>query len=360
MGVKSKGGVRLISLPEARAAGASGARLSAQPPRLPNTLGLDENRYAGFGDSITFGYVDFYPYPERGYIPRLNTILNTEYGSQRVINEGFGGEVTADGLVRIDKVFIADLARYILIMEGTNDVIFGDITIDSAAFNLREMVRKSLAAGAFPAIATILPRYDFYGTLKVFQDRILALNTRIRQIASDMAVPLVDMYTAYVTYPAGDGGVLSLLSEDLKHPSDKGYQFMAETWFAAIKAYPFPPADLSVTARRPERTSRSQVGPRQLGQPLTPQGASAATRQPTGYLLTWANSPKIFDASRILGYRIYRKASANPAAGFQLLAFVSQPLEYFDENAAVVNPYDYALATVRTDGLEGPVSGTVR
>ncbi len=163
-------------------------------------------------------------------------------------------------------------------MEGTNDVVFTDITIPSAAFNLREMVRKCLAAGVFPAIATIIPRLDWFGTQTLVRDRILSLNASIRQIAADMSVPLVDMYAAFNTYPAGSGGVLSLLSGDLKHPSDKGYQFMAETWFSAIRMFPFPPVNVSLVTLVPEKTSPERVWARPGASPRKPREATRRTQ----------------------------------------------------------------------------------
>ena len=356
--VKSGDGFQVKSLSQSLVPASSKALAAATPaPRFLNNLQFDENRYVGFGDSITFGYIDYYPFPERGYIPRLNDLLDQNYGAQRVINEGLGGEVTADGLVRIDKVFIADLARYELIMEGTNDAIFDQISIESAAFNLREMVRKCLAAGAFPAIATILPRFDGYGVLTHYQNRILSLNAKIRQIAVDLAVPIVDMYAAFSDYPPVNGGVLSLLSKDLKHPSDKGYQFMAETWFSGIQKFPFPPVNLNIERLGPEKTVR--VHARTAATPSVSRGGRGDPRQPLGGKLTWAASPKIVDPTVILGYRIYRKTTAAATAAYQFLALVERPLEYFDRGAAALTRYTYAISTLRKDGIEGPISDPV-
>lgn len=357
LGWSSEGRIRVRSLAESIALGRPAA-MAATAPRLLGTLPLDENKYAGFGDSITFGYIDYYPYPERGYIPRLNAILNAQYGSQRLINEGFGGEVTAEGLARIGKVFIADLSRYILIMEGTNDITFTEYTIPFAAFNLREMVRKCLAAGVFPAIATIIPRLDWFGTQALYRDRLLSLNSSIRQIAADMSVPLVEMYSAFNSYPAGSGGVLSLLSKDLKHPSDKGYQFMAETWFSGIRNFPFPPVNITITEQRPEKSDAGRSERRPFAVQRAAQEAPQEPRQPYGNRLTWAPSPKIFDISGVLGYRLYRKLATAPASSLQLLAVIQSPLEYFDGGVAAIGRYDYALSTVRKDGIEGPVSST--
>jgi lysophospholipase L1-like esterase len=356
VGVKSRDRIQVRSLPQASASSYPSALSSPAPPRFLDNPQFDENKYVGLGDSITFGYVDWYPYPERGYIPRLNAILNATYGSQRVVNEGFGGEVTAEGLVRLDKVFIADLARYILIMEGTNDII-SDISTDSAAFNLREMVLKCLSAGAFPTIATILPRYDWYGTYPYFRNRILSLNAKIRQIAMDLSVPIVDMYAAFVDYPPASGGVLSLLSIDLKHPSDKGYQFMAETWFSGIQNFPFAPVSLGIEKLGPERKARRRM--RTAASASTSQADRLEPRQAPGNLLAWADNPKIKDPGNILGYRIYRKKNADSTESYEFLAFIQQALEYFDRGPAVLNQCAYVISTVRKDGVEGPISNPV-
>ncbi len=353
--------LRIEEFPQAFAPRRAQLFSSSLAPRLLDNSLFYENRYACVGDSITFGYVDWYPYPERGYIPRLNAILNKAYGSQRVINEGFGGEVTAEGLVRLDKVFIADLARYILIMEGTNDIIFQQISIPSAAFNLREMVRKSLAAGAFPTIATIIPRRDAVGMQPFFQNRILSLNNLIRQIAADLSVPLVDMYAAFNSYPSSKGGLLSLLSIDLKHPSDKGYEFMAATWFSGIQNFPFPPVNVNLEKQGLERKIRPQI-PNRAKSPTAPPTSRPALiypRQPLGNLLTWSHNPKIYDSTQIQGYRIYRNKADEKPGAYEFLAFVADPLQFFDQGAEVLDQYSYVISTLRKDGIEGPCSASV-
>ena len=357
--MKSGDALRIESLSSIQSLGSPSPLSVVSTPRLLGNLEFDEDKYVGFGDSITFGYENYYPFPERGYIPRLETILTAQYGAQKVINEGFGGEVTADGVVRIDKVFLADLARYILILDGTNDVIFDDITIDTADLNLREILRKCLAAGAFPAISTLLPRYDPTGLEPYFKNRLLTLNARIRKAAADLSVPLVDMYTAYINYPAAQGGVRSLLSTDLKHPSDKGYQVMAETWFAGIRDFPFPPVNLRIEKLGPSQARREpiKIVPAQTTRSAPP----ADPRLPIGNLLTWALCPKILDPAMIEGYRVYKKKTVGASVSYQFLGLVEKPLlEFFERGPAVLGRSPYVVSTVRLDGIEGPISDPIR
>ncbi|MEW5900689.1 MAG: GDSL-type esterase/lipase family protein, partial [Acidobacteriota bacterium] len=155
------------------------ARSSASAPPEEHLIfnpARNEAAYIGFGDSITYGYIDRLPAPELGYPPRLSVLLNENFGPTAMINEGLGGETTPEGLVRIDEVLDTWDARYILIMEGTNDVINPPILMETAAFNIEEMARKSRQAGLFPTITTILPRLDWFGTTPFFRNRLLALN----------------------------------------------------------------------------------------------------------------------------------------------------------------------------------------
>jgi len=315
---------------------------------------LDENAYICFGDSITYGYIDRLPTPDLGYPSRLDIILNANFGPHRALNRGIGGEYTVQGIIRIGTVLAADRARYILIMEGTNDVITDGLSMDTSAFNLSEMVRICLDAGVFPVIATIIPRRDWVWLTPFYRNRHLYLNDKIRQIAASRAVPLIDMYTIFDTYPAADGGLTSLLSNDDKHPSVKGYQFMAELWFEEIRRFPFAPVNLELRTLFIAGGLRGKSSKSLVGQPSR---VSPAPRQATGNFLLWKDNPKIFDPARIKGYTIYRKRQDLPSGNFSRVAFVERPLKFFDPGAAVIGQYMYLIAAVRIDGVEGPCAG---
>jgi lysophospholipase L1-like esterase len=317
---------------------------------------LKENVYIGFGDSITEGYIDRLLAPELGYVPRLDIILNRNFGPHQALNRGFGGETTVGGLARIESVLTTDRARYILIMEGTNDVISDDISMETSAFNLSEMVRKCLSAGVFPVITTILPRRDWVWFYPFYRNRLLSLNDKIRQLAVSLAVPIIDMYTLFDTYPAADGGLTAVLSNDLKHPSEKGYQFMAETWFKEIRIFPFAPVNIELR----ELIIESGLQGRPSKSPVRNQPeASPAPHQAAGNLLIWKVNPKIFDPARIKGFSIYTRRRDNQPGGFLRIAFVEHPLNFFDRGA-LGGQYDYLIAALRDDGVEGPCSGPAR
>ncbi len=319
---------------------------------------LDENIYVCFGDSITYGYIDREPAPELGYVPRLEAILNQNFGASQAINQGIGGENTILGLARIDSVIQSIQGRFILIMEGTNDVITPNLAMSTSASNLREIVRRCLDAGVYPILATILPRYDAYGVIKYYSDRILELNRLIRQMAVDFPIAFVDMYEIFNNYPAADGGVFAVLSRDLKHPSAKGYQVMAESWFGEIKNIPFSPVHIEVWSFDGNTGFSSLREARLWGQ--HPKAQRPQREEAVGTYLRWQNNPKIFDPTRLQGYKIFRKDQSHPQARFRLLAFVRSPLTFFDPGLHTIDRYTYVISAVRTDGVEGPCSAEVK
>jgi hypothetical protein len=189
-----------------------------------------------------------------------------------------------------------------------------------------------------PAISTILPRYDPLYLHPQYYNRLNQLNASIRLMAAELAVPFVDLWNIFVTWPESDGGVYSLLSDDVKHPSEKGYQVMAEKWAALIRTFPFPPESIQ--------------GRREYDKILFARRAGA--------LLTWTPSPKIADASTISGWRIYRRREGEGKDMFRLLTTVSDVNSYFDTTIDLSTTYEFVLTTLRTDGMEGPCSAIVR
>ncbi len=329
----------------------------AAPDGLLFNPSLDENIYVCFGDSITYGYIDREPYPELGYVPRLDIILKQHFGPALAVNMGIGGENTILALARIDSVIRSQQGRFILIMEGTNDVITPGLAMTTSAFNLREITRRCLEAGVYPVLMTIPPRKDWLGVIQYFSDRILELNSLIRQIVVDFPLSFVDIYEIFDNYPASDGGLLAVLSRDLKHPSAKGYQVMAESLFNEIKNIPFSPVDIQITSKSFNNAFLTRRGTTIIGQPS--KKPSLAAGSSFGTYLAWKDNPKISDRSRIQGYKVYREDRSHPQGRFRCLALVQSPLEFFDPGIRSIGRYVYVISAVRTDGVEGPCSAPV-
>lgn len=321
------------------------------------SLNRNDDAYIAFGDSITNGLIKTSIDPEKyyysGYPSRLETKLITEYGVGQVFNEGFDGELTAQGVSRLPIVLDDYNARYLLLMEGFNDVIFANISIDTIIFNLQTMISQSFQRGVFPLLATITPRRDEVWYQPFYRQRHLILNERIRLLATTLKIPLVDQYVAMENYPPSDGGLLSLLSVDLKHPNEKGYQVIAETWFKEIRAFPFPPCHLKVVRR-------DFVWEAKFIRFLTlPEFSFSQMQTGLGNFISWEINPKIKDYKSISGYRLYRKRAGESDTAYALIATINDNLHYFDKNVILTFQYSYMVSTYRADGVEGPAAGPV-
>lgn len=312
---------------------------------------LKDDYYLGFGNSITYGYLDYQEAPDLGYIPRLQEMLINEYGEAEVINEGWPGETTIGGVSRIEDVLHTHQAQYLLLMEGTNDIIFQEISTATSEFNLKEMVRKSKEYGVYVIISTIIPRNDWRWKRIYYRERIYDLNDRIRNLAEVERIPLIDFFNIFYNYPAEEGGWTSLLSSDKVHPSEKGYQLMAETWFKEIMLTPFPPQEAQVLRITD-------------GMPPAPHTAN---------IIIWQNNNKLEDESNFHLFKIYRRERNDPSKQFELIktrpffdkefktagliGFPSLNNFGFQAVDLSINPqlkYEYVLTILRKDQIEGP------
>ena len=221
---------------------ACGGKSSRTTGPTPISMDFGNNipsRVTAIGNSITAGGVALGqnetgdpPYP-----PRLQNLLRARNPQAQVINRGAGGQRTDGGLATVDFALAADRPGFMTIMEGTNDVRqFVPETV--AAGNLREMVRRAKANKTVPILATI-PRQ--LGSSTFFADGVVALNSMIRQIASQENVILADVFAALPdeTFFLSDGF----------HPSSRGNDAIAVTFNSALLVAGYPAA---VLARRPK------------------------------------------------------------------------------------------------------------
>ncbi len=221
-------------------------RDSIYEDKVEEQFEIDMNSFIAFGDSITYGMVDYKPEAE-GYVPRLERLLRAEYSEEiKVLNRGIPGEDTVGGLSRIESVIKNDPSRYILIMEGTNDVWHYPAWF--TALNLEGMVKISISYKMKPLIANIIPK-AFWA--EFLNPRIEEINQFIIQIAEKYKIPLVDQYNAFMSYPEEEGGWRALYSGH-NHPNERGYQLMAEVWFDSISKLP--------RFREKEREGRNEKG----------------------------------------------------------------------------------------------------
>lgn len=205
------------------------------PPRLRVT------RFLAFGDSLTAGEVSFGPtlrvlLPNDSYPAALQRRLRSYYRFQtaEVVNEGRGGETAHEGgIARFRGVVSRHRPDVVFIMEGTNDLLDrpdtgrgADLAIDA----LRRMIQDAKSQNVLVAVATVPPQRP--GGLRnrdAVAQVIPSFNDRVRALAEEQAVLLVDVYAAMKDD-------LSLIGVDDLHPTVRGYDIMAGVFFEAIKA----------------------------------------------------------------------------------------------------------------------------
>jgi lysophospholipase L1-like esterase/YbbR domain-containing protein len=204
----------------------------------PQILALDEDKYIGFGDSITYGVIDNMPAPEKGYIPRLETLIDENIKDSQVINRGAVNEKTSAGLSRISSVINEEQAQTLFLMEGINDVKDETISMDTTAFNLKKMAERALQLEMAVFLASLIPKDPWEGMI---EERVLDLNDKIKSIVSELNIYFVDQFQAF-------GGIHSgALYSDATHPNEQGYQLMAKTWYEDL-VDTFPSIDIDPTS----------------------------------------------------------------------------------------------------------------
>lgn len=188
-------------------------------------------RYLAFGDSITQG-MSFSAYPAK-----LETMLSTRHGAGYTVrNHGEAGEITAWGKKRLYHALVAERPRYLLLMEGTNDLVgFGEMDLSVTVNNLVEMVETAVQKGTGVVLANLTPRYDF----AYLGHQVVEINGLIEEIVGDEASQYPSMVAFANVYGACSAAGGESLFADGVHPNDRGDAVIAEAFYQAILSNDF-------------------------------------------------------------------------------------------------------------------------
>lgn len=226
----------------------------------PSQIQLDEKTIVGFGDSITYGKIRGDKVPEKGYVPRLELLVNDRFyrdGGGLVINEGECAELTEDGAQRLEDVILTHRGRYLLFHEGTNDVIWPQFfTVAYVNANIRYMIETALKYGIQPIISTLIPRDPNHLTGKLYlRLRAIEMSNYIRTLSEELKIPLVDFWNIFSGYQELYGWYNEdSVMGDYVHPNEKGYQIMAEEWLKALQGEPMAvPSGIEAVETSPYR-----------------------------------------------------------------------------------------------------------
>lgn len=189
-----------ISVP-AVPSGASAAAKAAQ--KLPVVVFLGDSLTAGLGLS-----------EDQAYPSLLGKKLQQEGLPVRVINAGVSGDTTAGGLARLSWL-LNQHPDVVVVALGGNDGLRG-LPVEEVDHNLREIVRRSQAAGA-RVLLLGLQMPPNYGP--EYTARFAALYPKI---AKDLNATLLPFMLA------GVGGVQNLNQADGIHPTAAGQEIVAK------------------------------------------------------------------------------------------------------------------------------------
>ena len=208
------------------------------PPRL-----LGSGRILAFGDSITAGTdgggslvpgaVDGSTETPFAYPRVLDPMLVDRYKLQTpiVFARGRAGEYAEQGRERLPGAIAQIRPDILLLMEGTNNLLFGTAGAADAAISVRLMVQHAKAQNVRVLLATVPPQRAGGSRNRDFMAALVpVLNASIREIAKTEDVPLVDIYEVFVKD-------MSLIGQDDLHPTARGFRVMAETFFKAIQEF---------------------------------------------------------------------------------------------------------------------------
>jgi lysophospholipase L1-like esterase len=200
-----------------------------QPPAPPM---ITRTRFLAFGDSVTAGTTSpaltralsaglpqSYPY-------KLQSLLGARYTTQivSVFNEGLPLEEAADGVRRLPGLLRSASPDVVIILEGANDLVSSSVVSRTLGY-LNTMARDARLAGARVVLCTLPPQRPG-GVRTNDPTAVASYNAGIRDLARGEGAILVDLSREMD---------LSLIGVDGLHPTEAGYDRMAQILFAMIR-----------------------------------------------------------------------------------------------------------------------------
>lgn len=193
------------------------------------------DRYRANNDSILAGLL---PRPEVVFVGNSLTdgwarFRPAFFSEHHYIGRGISGQVTEQMLARFPQDVLALHPRKVVILCGTNDIACnnGRIRDEEILANVASMATLAQAHGIEPLLCTVLPCKSFWWNTSLGDptDRIVHLNSLIRDYAEQEGLTLVDYYPVMVDE---DGGLKG--ASDGVHPDPDTYAIMEQVVLNAL------------------------------------------------------------------------------------------------------------------------------
>jgi lysophospholipase L1-like esterase len=179
----------------------------------------DERRVVFMGNSITEGWVKFFP---------------TMFAGKPYVGRGISGQTTPQMLVRFHADVVALKPAVVVILGGTNDIAgnTGPSTLEMIQDNLRAMTEIAQANGIRVVLCSVLPVYDYpWKPGLTPAPKIVALNAWMAAYARQVGAVFADYHSAMSD---ARQGLRAEFGDDGVHPNEAGYRVMASVIEPAI------------------------------------------------------------------------------------------------------------------------------
>jgi lysophospholipase L1-like esterase len=171
----------------------------------------NEKRVVFMGNSITEGWL------------KADSAF---FSGKTYINRGISGQTTPQMLVRFRQDVIDLEPAVVVILAGTNDIAenTGPTTLETIFGNIVSMAELARANNIRVVLSSVLPanKYNWRPQIQP-AEKIVALNTMIKEYCSKQKLTFVDYYSAMVDEQKG---LDKKYSNDGVHPTLEGYKVM--------------------------------------------------------------------------------------------------------------------------------------
>lgn len=150
------------------------------------------------------------------------------FTANNFVNRGISGQTSTQMLLRFRNDVIQLRPKMVFIMAGTNDIAenLGPISLEDVFGNIVSMVELAKFNYIKPVILLVLPARIFGWNTKLQPaDKIVTLNSMLKDYAAKNHIDFVDMHTAMKTK---ENGLNLLYTGDEVHPNLAGYKKMEE------------------------------------------------------------------------------------------------------------------------------------
>jgi len=171
------------------------------------------------GDSLTYGWM-----VDKGYLVFLREILDTKYSESEItiINRGIPGDTAEGGLNRINEHVINSNPDLVMIQFALNDA-YQDYSVETFKKNIISIIKRiknKTSAEILLLTSSALQGHEREVINKYYQT--------LEDAAEEERVQIVLVHQ-YWELKMKDGIKFSdLVLDDLVHPSETGYRYMAE------------------------------------------------------------------------------------------------------------------------------------